>query len=144
MLITSALFASAMVSVVGILIVWSNPGRRVNRVVFTSSVHLSCWLLLLHMALTVHEGVFWLRLACAIGASVPFHFWVMKESMASDSIGWLRETFRKGALWMVLTLALTCVPFTEFFIPSHSTGANRIFGWGYYSYMGLDLGLYIV
>ena len=140
---TTALFASVIVAFVGVLIVWSNPVRRVNRVVFTCSLHLSCWLLLLHLALSFSDGLLWLQWACAIGASVPLHFWIMKESMANESPNWLHDIMRKSVWWLVVTIALTSVPFTEYFIPSHSTAEQRVRGWGYYAYMGLDLGLYV-
>lgn len=141
---TTALFAALVVTLVGILIVWSNPARRVNRVVFTCSLHLSCWLFFLHLALSTSDGLVWLRWACAIGASVPLHFWVMKESMANESGHWVRDLIRNSAGWVVTAILLSAVPFTEVFIPSHSTGSNRVFGWGYYAYMGSDFALYLL
>jgi signal transduction histidine kinase len=34
------------------------------------------------------------------------------------------------------------LPFTDYFIPAHSTQQHRVQGWGYYGYILLDLGLY--
>jgi len=144
MQITTALFAATVVAVVGILLLWSNPTRRVNRVTFTCSFHLAAWLLSLHLAVSMKEGLFWLRLACAVGASVPLHFWLVKESIATEAPRWLRSVMSRSWAWLVVTIALTAVPFTGFFIPAHSTGSNQLLGWGYYGYIGVDLALYVV
>ena len=53
MLNSTALFAATVVVLVGALIFWSNPKRFVNRVVFSCSIHISLWLLLLHLTLTI-------------------------------------------------------------------------------------------
>jgi len=50
------------------------------------------WLLFLHLAVSTKEGLLWLRLACAVGASIPLHFWLVKESIRDRSPRvWLRK-----------------------------------------------------
>lgn len=144
MLILSPLLASVVVAVVGVVILWSNPARRVNRVAFSCSLNLMIWLLFLHLATSTREGVQWLRIACALGGLVPLHFWLVKESIANVSETWMRDVFRRSWPWFLITCFLLVVPFTEVFIPAHSTSKTRIFGWGYYSYIIVDLMLYVV
>ncbi len=72
------------------------------------------------------------------------HFWLVKESIIPVSkrigIGWNWEIL----LWTLVSTALSLVCFTEYFIPSSSTHAERVFGWGYRAYIGIALGLYVL
>ncbi len=144
MLITPALIASLAVFVVGAVILWSNPRRIVNQVVFTCSAHIALWLGCQHLVFLFQGSpqiLFWVRLGSAIGAFVPLHFWLVKEAIAAGMAGSPRF-LRDGGILAGLSLALAVICFTEYFIPSHSTAANRLVGWGYYAYIGVDLGLY--
>lgn len=132
MLITTALITAFVVASVAILILWSNPARLVNRVVFSCSLHLSLWLLCLHAAVeSPTNGLFWLRLTCAVSASIPFHFWLVKECIAHASAPWTRGALKGALVWIIVSVALTVLPFTDYFIPSHSTAQQRLVGWGY-------------
>ncbi|QYM77859.1 hypothetical protein K0B96_11065 [Horticoccus luteus] len=143
MLITTAFCASVIVAVVGGLILWGNPNRYVNRVVFTCSLHLAAWLGCLHLATTSGEnGLDWLKYACAVAAFWPLHFRVVKESIinAPAAIWRGRPWWISG--WVVVSGVLAVIPFTDYFIPPHSTGDNRFYGVGYYAYILIDLALY--
>jgi signal transduction histidine kinase len=138
------LFASVAAAAIGALILWSNSARSVNRAVFSCSFHLFAWLLCLYLAMTLQPGLPWLRWTCAVGASVPIHFWFVKESIAGGAPGWIRAGFRRYWGWVLISAALSILPFTDAFIPSHSTSATRLLGWGYSVYIGVNLTLYIV
>ena len=142
-MLTTALFASVFVAVIGALILWSNSKRSVNRTVFSCSMHLGLWLLFLHFAMTIKPGLFWLRCASAVGAAVPVHFWLVKESIASGGAGWLKAAVSRLTGWFLISLFLSALPFTDYFVPSHSTAATRLVGWGYYAYIWINLGLYV-
>ena len=143
MLITTALFASIMAALIGALIFWANPLRKVNQAVFTCSLHLAVWLACLHMAVSsTTAGLFWLKSACAVAAFWPLHFRIVKESIVTNLEGFGLRSLRWAWGWIVVSSALAALPFTEFFIPSHSTPANRIYGWAYYGYIVVDLALY--
>ncbi len=146
MLISLALLASVAVVVVGAAILWSNPSRLVNRVVFTCSVHIACWLGCLHLATTFPpgsaQGLFWVKMASAVGGSVPMHFWIVNETIAAGMQRARRRWLVQFGFWLAISSALTVICFTEHFIPSHSTDKNRVFGWGYYAYIVVDLSLY--
>lgn len=135
------LFATGVVIGVGILILWSNPKRVVNRIVFTCSVHIGAWLTLLYLT-APPNGLFWLRWACSISASVPFHFWIVKESIVTNLAGSLRSWLRRSWGWILISAVFAVIPFTEFFMPSFSSAANRAKGQGYYLYMAVVLTLY--
>ncbi len=135
MIYTTSLFASVVVAVVGILILWANPRRAVNRTVFVSSANVATWLALWHLAVISPEnGLFLLRLTCAVGALAPLSLWLVKESILTtlqfNDIGWLR----RNAFWFVGPIVLAVVPFSGSFIPSHSTESQRIRGWAYTAY----------
>ncbi len=127
--------AALVVLIVGCVVLWSQPGRVVNRVVFTSSLHLAAWLLCVQTAVALSpHGLFWFKMGCAVGGAVPLHFWLVKEAIATDLL--LRNAERRLALLcgFLATVFLSIVPFTTVFIPADSTDAHRLFGWGYHGY----------
>jgi signal transduction histidine kinase len=141
---TITLFAAITVVVVGSLILWSNPRRAVNRVVFSCSLHLALWLACLHLARTPGlDGLFWVRSACVVGASVPIHFWlVLHGALSTEHVASVGRFFRRNLVWVAVTLILTFLPTTYFFIPEDSTDAARRFGPGYDLYIGSVAALY--
>ncbi len=143
MLITTALFAAIMVGLVGAFILWAHPARRVNQAVFVGTLQTAAWMTCWHMAASTPErGLFWLQWTCAIGALAPMSFWIVKESIlwseGASVSGWLV----RGWGWLLASAVIVVLPFTDYFIPPYSTGANRVYGWGYYVYMVVDIGLY--
>jgi signal transduction histidine kinase len=127
---------------VGFAAFWSNPQRAMNRVFFTSSLHVGAWLTALHLSFNAVDGLLWLKLSCMIGGALPLHVGIIQQTLVSrleESVGaWLRRNWP----WLVVTAALAVVPFTDFFIPPESTPEHRIRGWGYYAYIGLAFGLF--
>ncbi len=146
MLISVASFAALVVALVGLLILWSNPARRVNRTVCSCSLNIALWLACLHIAGHVPRvlqplgGLFWLRMACAIGAWVPLQFWIVKETIVGDleHFGW--KLLRRGLGWIIISIGLAGICFTDFFIPH--TAERHVSHWGYYAYIFTDLSLY--
>lgn len=139
---TSALLAAIAVISVGVLVLWSNPGNVVNRVVFTCSLHIALWLGAMHRTVTAADGLLWLRWTTAIAALIPLHFWVVKEAIASDLFVRGARRLFELALWTLIASMLAGLCFTDFFIPSHSTADNRLFGPGYYIYIVGSIILY--
>jgi len=140
MLIWAALFAAIVVAIVGALILWANPFRAVNRIVFSCSIHIGIWLGFLQLSGTLHPGLRWLRLACAIAAWVPMHFWLVKECIAQNAIGTRRGRLAAGLSWFLASAVLSILCYTDAFIPSHPT-AERFRGWAYYIYI---LGVFVL
>jgi hypothetical protein len=143
MLISSAIFAAFAVVMVGLLIVWSNPVNWVNRLVFSCSVHIAAWLTFLHMALATREGLVWLRWATSVSALIPFHFWLVKEAISGGGMGGGAVPYKRFLSWFLGSLLFVVIPFTDYFVPSHSTADRRVYGFGYYFYMVGVLGLYV-
>ena len=128
LVLTPALFAAITVVVVGSMILWSNPRRAVNRVVFSCSLHFSLWLTCLHLAGVAQNpasGLFWLRWTCVVSASIPIHFWlVLHGSMTTQDLAPVGRFFRSNFLWIAITLFLTVLPTTQFFIRTDSPVAR--------------------
>jgi signal transduction histidine kinase len=138
MLSSYALWVSAVVALIGALIFWSNPARMVNRLVFSCSLHIAAWLAFLNLTITSArgspEGLFWLRWTYAVSASLPLHFFLVKESIVA---GLSRDKLKLGwrmTGWVVVSLVLTVIPFTEVFIPSYSVATQPVRGWAYHGY----------
>ncbi len=144
MLITTPLAGSIIVAGLGAMILWSNPTRRVSWAVSVCSFQIAGWLGCLHMAIAAEpgEGLIWVRWACAIGGLIPLSFWIVKETIIAGAEGFEQKWFWRSLGWMAMSAILVALPFTEFFVPAHSTDERRVFGWGYYAYMWSLLGLY--
>lgn len=147
MLISPALLASVAVCIAGILVYWSNPQRLVNRVVATCSIHIAAWLGCFYLATSAPqgsaEGLFWVRMACAVGGSIPLHFWLVKECIVAGTQKTRRGWTAQLGAWILVSGGMTVVSFSEAFIPAHSTHTQRVFGWGYHAYIAVGLFLYI-
>lgn len=142
---STASFASAVVAIVGGLILWANPRRWVNRSVFACSTVVSAWLLFSHWAVVSEaRGLFWVRWTCGVGALAPLTLWMVKESILGNLNFSDRRWLLSCALWPLLSVLLAVLPFTEAFIPSYSTDAVRVVGWGYYAYYGTLVALCIL
>jgi len=139
------LYVAAVVALAGAAILWSNPRRMVNRLAFTSSLHIAAWLAFLHLAITSPrfsaQGLFWLRWTYSISASVPLHFLLVKESISAGFVRGMAGWLRSNLAWIIAAFILTVIPFTEVFIPSHSTANQLMRGWAYYGY---DFGVVIL
>ena len=73
---------------------------------------------------------------------MPFHFWLVKESLATGMDHANLKRIRRFLGWIIITLALAGLCFTNFFIPANSTALHRLRGPGYYIYIFADLALY--
>jgi signal transduction histidine kinase len=142
--VTTTLLAAALVCGIGGVILWANPDRRVNRLVSSCSFHGGAWLAFLHITLTAHveEGLYWLRFTSAVGALIPIHLLYAKEEISGELDG--RGVWKGKVWWILSSLFLMIVPFTEWFIPGHSKPDQRIYGAGYYTYIAGLLVLYSV
>jgi signal transduction histidine kinase len=132
--ITPALLAAAAVLVVGFGAYWANPKRPVNRLFFTVSTHVALWLGCLHIARVVDEGLFWVRVAAALGGFFPLHLWLLKESIIHPAETAV-ERSRRGAIWLAVGMFQAVLSFTTWFVPAHSTTDERMVGVGYYVYV---------
>jgi signal transduction histidine kinase len=135
MLISTASVASAIAAVIGLLLLWSNPARRINRMACTCSFHWAVWLACLHVAAHMHGNSLWVRITCAVGAFLPAHFWIIGEVISDNlNIANARWRWRAGGLFLAST-ALAAVCFTQFFIAPAPLGARHAYGWAYYGYI---------
>jgi signal transduction histidine kinase len=125
-----AAMAAIAVSLVALL---SNPGRNINRLFVFLSLHATLWLLARREVFLRPEGLSWLRVATAIGAFFPVHFWVIKESVVNSREGVARIA-RRGWLWILLSVVIGVLPFQSWFIPYDSTSVEKRWGLGYYFY----------
>lgn len=140
------LLAALAALVVGFVAFWSNPRRTINRLFLTLSLHAVLWLMALGTAFSSVEGsalgLFWLRASTGIGAFFPLHFWIVQESLAAQLPNSLRPWLRQNWFWVIVSVLLASVPFSNAFIPAESTAAHRLRGWGYYAYIIVDVSLY--
>lgn len=134
--------AAAVTAIIGLLILWSNPSRNVNRAAFTCTLHMTAWLVCLHLAFTMTPGLPWLRLTCAVGTWLPMHFWIVKETILLAPGAYAGGWWRRHWGWIVVGVALAFLCFTDWFIPAHSTPERKLYGGGYYAYIGAILSLY--
>lgn len=141
---TLAIFVAFVVVTTGVMILWSNPQRAVNRAVFIGAMQMAIWLICWHLAATSREGLFWLRWTCSVGALAPLNFWIVKECILYQRGRTWANWLRRSAIWTLMPAIFAIIPFSRIFIPPESTAANPIYGWGYYAYIWGLLILYAV
>ncbi len=143
MLISTASFAALLIFLIGALVFWSNPQRRVNRAIFVSSVASAAWLGCLHVAAYVYgrhnpqpAGLVWLKLSCAVGAFVPLTFLFVRDVITVGFSSPRKRWYVRYGAWLVFAAVLAGLCFTDAFIPAASSPLQRVRGWGYYTYIG--------
>jgi signal transduction histidine kinase len=138
-ILNPAVLAALAAVALGAFALWANPARVINRVFFTGSLQVAVWLTCLELALFSADGLYWLRMASAVGAFLPAHLWILKESVRCTPGFW---RLRHWWVWGLGGAVLAWLCFTPWFIPGHSTGDARVYGWGYYAYIAGVLALY--
>ena len=138
---TTALLAAIVVGVGGAVLLWANPYRLVNRAIFACSLNIVLWLGCWHTAAAA-RSLFFVKCTCAAGALISFSYWLVKEAIISPPDLFKGAWFRRSYGWMVIPVVLAIVPFTESFIPANSTSENKLYGWGYYAYVVVNVGIY--
>jgi signal transduction histidine kinase len=143
-MISTGELAGAVVAVVGGLLLWANPTRKVNRAIFASSTVVAAWLAFTQLAQLAQpeRGLIWVRWATAAGGLAPLTLWMVKESIVGTFEFRSRAWLRKSIPWFMVAILLATVPFTELFIPFHSTPENRLRGPGYWPYYGVASAAY--
>lgn len=118
----------ALTILVGAMVLWANPRRRVNQLTSTISLHVSIWMLVRHMASVSDNSLLWIRMAIAIGALFPVHFWIFLQSITSQFKGEAFSSFVfRSWRWLTACAVLATLPFSEWFIPSDtSPQSNRV------------------
>lgn len=144
MIVSTELFAALIVSGVGVLILWANPRRSVNRAVFLCSQIVAAWLFFTHiMALPSKRGLIWLRCICGVGGLVPLTLWLVKEAIVMSGRPTMGQWVLQNLFWFGGGLLFFVLPFTDAFIPAHSSEEERLRGWGYYTYYAGLIGTYV-
>lgn len=118
----------------GLVALWSNPRRAINRVFFSLSLHVVVWLLVMGHAFVSEDGLHWLRVTASIGTLIQLHIWVVKETVVAGEES-LVSMLTRGWRWVLATVALSVVPLTAWFIPAASTPSAPIVGTGYYIHL---------
>jgi signal transduction histidine kinase len=132
----TAIIGSLAAFVIGVIALWSNPKRSVNWLFFTASIHVAVWLISLRMVFDVGDehAVFWIRTTTAIGGALSAHAWLVKEAIA-ERLNLHDRKWRLRLLgWVAVSSALVAICYTEAFIPSSSTVASRLRGWGFHAH----------
>jgi hypothetical protein len=132
----SELFAAAAASCIGFATLWSNPKRRINRVFFTASLHVSVWLICRAIA-NADKNLFLYRVTTAVGALTVFHLWLVRETVAISKERFIDKLYR-GRWWLAAAVALGIVCFTEWYIPTPDAGKidpEHRYGFGFYTFV---------
>lgn len=137
------LLAIAAVVLVGTAVMWANPRRPVNVLFFTVALHISLWLLFVHLAVAGGEEVIFVRWASAIGAFIPVHTWFLKEASIAQG-AWPRVS-RRILPWFLVAAGLTLLTLSEKFAQAGAVpGTPPRFGLHYHIYMLGFLGMYVM
>ena len=128
------IIASCCATIVGSMVVWANPQRRLNRSFFALSCAVGVWLFMQWQAGRSENGLWWVRLACAVAVGVVLMMWLVKQTVAEPERG-LRAHLRYMIPWAAVGCLLVWICFTPYFVPADSTAERRLYGWGYVVYV---------
>lgn len=104
----------------GVVVLWSNPGRRVNVLAFSMSQHVALWIVFRYVASVSDDALFWIRMTIALGAFIPAHLRIFLDTIASPAEG-LGRLIARSRRWVAGSGLLAAIVFTEWFIPESST-----------------------
>jgi K+-sensing histidine kinase KdpD len=138
-----ALVATVTALLVGVMALWANPQRTLNRYFFSFSVHVSVWTYLVYQAVSSSDGLIWVRAICVVAGWFPLHLWSLKEAVLRVSRPRTAQ-LRRTAPWVALCLFASIIPLTEWFVPGHSTTSHREYGAGYFVYVIINVGAYLL
>jgi hypothetical protein len=107
-------------------------------------VHVALWLVTLHYAVfsLPGEGQWWVRVTSAVGAFLPAHLWVIKESITLSSEPW-KKLLRGIWPWALICVLLAGLTPIEGFVAKESSRESHGFGWAYYTYIVGIIGVYV-
>lgn len=123
--------------------VWrANPKRSINQGFFLLSIGV-CALLgaLIPLLDKRPDIVFWVRLANAAGALLPWLLWLLKETINGAPLD--LQTVRRGWPWLLVTVGLMWICTTYYFIPEGSSSDHELVGWGRNVYFVFLIGEYV-
>lgn len=125
----------------GVMVYFANPRRLANQAAFVAMIDFTLWISFREISIRSVDGLFWLRLSVFFGSFAPALICVLKASLEASS--WKEIIIRsRWAFAAVAPIAL--IPWTDWFIPAHSTEGNRIYGTGYYVYIFSLIGIYAI
>lgn len=126
----SALLAAMAAACVGGAAIWSNPRRPINRLFGTASIHVAAWLVCRYIA-TSYENLGMYRVTTAVGALMLLHLWLIKETVANTGEQ-LVEKLHRGKWWLLCTISLSLICFTQWFIPDpDGADSGKRYGFGF-------------
>jgi signal transduction histidine kinase len=127
------------------MVAWANPSRRLNRAFGVFSAFVAAWLFCQWQASRSENGLWWVRMACALAVGVVVMMWLVKQTTADPDAKFAAH-FRKMPPWLIVGLVLIWICFTSYFVPAASTSDRRLYGWGYFAYIfmiaGMVLGIF--
>jgi len=140
----SELIALVTAGAVAFSVLWANPRRLFNQVFAAMSVWTLCWLGVLWTVTRPGIGnpVPWLRLIFCIGSFFPFFFWGLRQAIIDRNAK--KASLLKGLPWLFISVVLSIVVWSDWFIPAESTPAHRMVRAGYYVYFVAEVLSYLV
>lgn len=136
-----AISAPILILASGITVWCANPKRKPNQAVLLITTHAAIWLLLREICSFYSPNIFWLRVCVCIGSLILGHLVYTTETIISNSWKINSPGFK---LIILSSLVLAILPWTNSFVHANSTAKHEINGIGYFAYLGLNGGSYIV
>lgn len=106
MTFNTALWAAIAAIITGVVAMWTNPTRMLNRALFFACGHVGCWLFTLF--LLSRDGLIsvgWLRVAAILMVAMPAHAALLQEVVLKGRADW-KSFLRAGRVWLGFFLAM--------------------------------------
>jgi len=107
MTFNTALWAAIAAIITGVVAMWANPSRAINRALFFACGHVGLWLFSLF--LMAGEGTVstvWFRTAAILMVLLPAHAWGVKEVIVNGEVR-LQALLWRSRMWLIFAAVLT-------------------------------------
>jgi signal transduction histidine kinase len=106
MIFSTALWASFVAIITGIVALWKNPARAVNRALFVAALQVGLWMFSLCWVVNAGRvSVGWFRIAALLTVFLPAQAWWVKLVLNGSEAG-LRERLKQCWGWYIYALVM--------------------------------------
>ncbi|PTY07325.1 hypothetical protein DB347_08460 [Opitutaceae bacterium EW11] len=131
MTLSSPLWAAVAALAIGTAALWTNPRRRMNRVLTYVSAYVTFWLVLRHVIVVFPGDLRWMRVAWIASGLFPVGIWLVRDTILRPHV---RLIARLGAVrfWWLFPAATSGVALSSWAFTNDGFG-SVVYGPGYYT-----------
>jgi len=142
MIISTAFWAAVAAGITGVVALWANPSRALNRALLFVALHVGLWLFGFYLVVAGQSGD-WIRFSAVAMALMPAHAWLVLVVLAQPDATW-RERFWHCRVWVLFGAAMAgCVGMDVFDFGAGGPPTMRYWSMGYMAAMAVAVVVFV-